>query len=48
MSGSGDAQKYFFRKDGHLKPEGNRVVAEALYREILARHLRSAAHTGAP
>ena len=48
MSGSGDAQKYFYRKDGHLRPEGNRAVAEALYREILARHLRSAAHTPAP
>ncbi|MCI0656881.1 MAG: hypothetical protein L0170_07400, partial [Acidobacteria bacterium] len=47
MSGSDDAQKYYYRRDGHLRPEGNRAVAEALYREILASHRRSAAHIGA-
>jgi hypothetical protein len=48
MSGSDAAQKFYYRKDGHLRPEGNRAVAAALYREILASHFRQAAHTGAP
>ncbi|MCI0407807.1 MAG: GDSL-type esterase/lipase family protein, partial [Acidobacteria bacterium] len=48
MSGSDAARRFYYRKDGHLRPEGNRAVAEALYREILASHLRPAAHTGGP
>jgi len=48
MNGSADAERLFFRKDGHLNPEGNRVVAEALYGEILASHLRPAAQAQRP
>jgi GDSL-like lipase/acylhydrolase family protein len=48
MSGRDAARKFYYRKDGHLRPEGNRAVAEALYREILTSHLRTAAQTGAP
>jgi hypothetical protein len=48
MSGSADATRLFFRKDGHLNPEGNRVVADAVYRELLASHLRPAVQPERP
>lgn len=39
MDGPDAARRYFYPKDGHLTPAGNRRLAEALYARAVASHL---------